>query len=61
MIRMSKKQNDNDDLEEELEEAFRRSEKKTNVFKIIRNETSALDMKEKRMKAKLKSSKKAEE
>ena len=46
---MSEKQYSDDDLEEELEEAFRKSEKKPNVFKIIRNETNALDQKGKRM------------
>ena len=43
-----------DELEEELDKAFRKSEEKPNVFRIIRNEYNALDIKEKRMKAKLK-------
>jgi hypothetical protein len=58
---MSEKQDTDDDLEEELEKALNISEKKPNVFKIIRNEANALDMKEKRMKAKLKPTKGPEE
>ena len=58
---MSEEQHSDDDLEEVLDKAFKESEKKPNVFKIIRNEIRALDMKEKRMKVKLKSSKEAEE
>ena len=54
---MNEKEYSDDELEEELDKAFKISEKKPNVFRIIRNENNALDMKEKRMKAKIKSTK----
>ena len=40
----------NDDLEEELENAFKKNELKKNVFKILRDEKSAQDVKERRIK-----------
>ncbi|MFX1242186.1 MAG: hypothetical protein ACFFA7_13135 [Promethearchaeota archaeon] len=43
-----------DELEEELEKALEANEKKSNVFKIIRNEKESLDTKEKRFKRKVK-------
>ncbi|MFX0077310.1 MAG: hypothetical protein ACFE96_17855 [Candidatus Hermodarchaeota archaeon] len=54
---MNEKEYSDDELEEELEKAFKSGENKPNVFRIIRNENDALDMKEKRMKAKLKPNK----
>ena len=39
-----------DDLEEELEKAFKENETKKSVFKILRDEKSAQDSKEKRLK-----------
>ena len=58
---MNKKEYSDEELEEELDRAFKSSEKKLSVFNIIRNENSALNMKEKRMKAKLKPNKRNEE
>lgn len=58
---MNKKKGTNNDLEEELDNAFKSNEKRTNVFRIIRNEKNALDLKERRMKAKLKPNKRNEE
>jgi len=40
----------NDDLEEELEKAFKKNQLKNNVFKILRDEKSAQDVKESRIK-----------
>lgn len=57
---MNEKKYSDEELEEELDKAFKISEKKHNVFKIIRNEDKALDMKDKRIKAKIKSSKKVD-
>jgi hypothetical protein len=54
---MNEKEYSDDDLEEELDEAFKISEKKPNVFRIIKNENDALDMKNKRRKAKIKPNK----
>ncbi|MFX1355645.1 MAG: hypothetical protein ACFFA8_00030 [Promethearchaeota archaeon] len=50
---MDDKNYTDNELEEELDKAFK-AEKKPNVFKIIRNEKTALDGKEKRLKAKIK-------
>lgn len=57
---MNEKKYSDEELEEELDKAFKIGEKKQNVFKIIRNEDKALDMKEKRMKVKIKPSKKVD-
>jgi hypothetical protein len=54
---MNEKEYSDDELEEELDKAFKSSERKPSVFKIIRNENDALDMKEKRMKVKIKPNK----
>lgn len=54
---MNEKEYSDEDLEEELDKAFKSSEKKPSVFRIIRNENDALDMKDKRRKAKLKPNK----
>ena len=40
----------NEDLEEELEKAFKKNQLKNNVFKILRDENSAQDVKESRIK-----------
>jgi hypothetical protein len=61
VIGISEKQYSDEDLEEKLDEAFKKSERKPNVFRIIRNETNAIDMKEKRMKAKFKPNKRTGE
>ncbi|MFX1387172.1 MAG: hypothetical protein ACFE9M_08160 [Promethearchaeota archaeon] len=39
-----------DELEEEMEKAYKASEKKRDVFRIIRKEKEALELKEKRIK-----------
>ena len=39
-----------EDLEEELENAFKKNELKRSVFKILRDEKSAQDVKERRIK-----------
>jgi hypothetical protein len=49
---MNEKDYTDDDLEEELNNAYKESEKKTNVFKIIRNEKNAMKEKERRVKVK---------
>ncbi|MFX1380404.1 MAG: hypothetical protein ACFFA4_15065 [Promethearchaeota archaeon] len=49
---MNNKDIDDDELEEELEEAFKNDEKKRDIFRIIRNEKEALDTKEERIKKK---------
>lgn len=41
-----------DELEEELDKALKASEKKTNVFKIMRDEKESIDNKQKRIKKK---------
>ena len=52
---MNEKESTDDELEEELEKAFRASEtKKDDVFRIIRKEKESLEVKEKRMKSKFK-------
>lgn len=45
----------NEDLEEELDKAFSDSERKKNVFQIIRDENESLDNKEQRIKKKFNS------
>jgi len=45
----------NDDLEDELENAFKTNEDKKNVFSIIRKEKESLDIKDKRTKIRFKS------
>jgi hypothetical protein len=41
---------EDDDLEKELEKNFKENQKKTNVFKVLRDEKSSKDTKEKRIK-----------
>ena len=41
---------EDDDLEKELEKNFKENEKKSNVFKVIRDEKSSREVKEKRIK-----------
>ena len=48
-------ENSNDDLEDELEEAFQSNKNKKNIFSIIRKEKESLDIKDKRAKIKFKS------
>ncbi len=43
-----------EELEEELDKAFKASEKKKNIFTILRKEKESLDVKEKRIKTKFK-------
>ena len=43
-----------DDLEEELDKALKASEKKRDVFSIIRKEKESLEVKEKRLKKEFK-------
>ncbi|MFX1525853.1 MAG: hypothetical protein ACFFCC_20275 [Promethearchaeota archaeon] len=53
MLKLVKQKDLSDDeLEEELDKALKVNEKKTNVFKIIRDEKESLDTKEKRVKKK---------
>ncbi len=54
---MNESEYSDEDLDEELDKAFKESEKKPNIFRIIRNEKEAGEIKEKRMKAKLKPNK----
>ena len=49
---MSEKDLSDEELEEELDKAFKATESKTNVFSIIRNEKESLEVKEKRVKKK---------
>lgn len=49
---MSEKDLSDEELEEELDKAFKATESKTNVFNIIRNEKESLEVKEKRVKKK---------
>ena len=51
---MNGKDISDDELEEELENALKANEKKRDVFRIIRNEKESLDVKEKRIKKKIK-------
>ena len=58
---MNEKEYSDEELEEEIDKALKISEKKPNVFRIIRNENNALDMKDKRMKTKIKPTKRTDE
>ncbi|NVM37014.1 MAG: hypothetical protein HWN81_15565 [Candidatus Lokiarchaeota archaeon] len=51
---MNDKNISDDQLEEELDKALTASEKKRDVFSIIRKEKESLESKEKRLKAKFK-------
>ena len=51
---MNEKEISDEELEEELEKAFKASESKKDVFRIIRDEKESLDVKEKRIKKKFK-------
>ena len=44
-----------DELEEELDKAFKANESKKDVFNIIRNEKESMDLREKRIKNQFKS------
>ena len=52
---MNDKELSDDKLEEELDKAFKKSESQKNVFKIIRNEESSLDLRVKKVEFKKKS------
>ena len=52
---MSEKENPNGDLEEELEKAFKESEKRPSIFGIVSKEKEARDRKETRTKFRKKS------
>ena len=43
-----------DELEEELDKAFKSSEREKNIFSIMRKEKESLEVKEKRVKSKFK-------
>jgi hypothetical protein len=58
---MNEKEYSDDELEEEIDKALKISEKKVDVFRIIKNEKDALDRKDSRMKAKLKPTKRKDE
>lgn len=58
---MNEKEYPEEELEEELDKAFKLNERKPNIFKIIRNEEDALELKEKRMKFKIKPDKQKDE
>ncbi|UCC19733.1 MAG: hypothetical protein JSV62_00200 [Promethearchaeota archaeon] len=49
---MDKKNLSDDELEEELEKAIKISEKKRDVFKILRKEKESVESKDKRIKDK---------
>lgn len=51
---MNEKKIPDDELEEELDKALKASEKKRDVFSIIRKEKESLELKEKRIKDKFK-------
>ncbi|MFX1530789.1 MAG: hypothetical protein ACFFBC_06725 [Promethearchaeota archaeon] len=51
---MNEKEISDEELEDELDEAFKVSEIKRNVFSIIRKERESLEVKEKRIKDKFK-------
>ena len=51
---MNNKDISDDELEEELEKSIKASEKKRDVFKIIRKEKESLEVKDKRIKDKFK-------
>lgn len=50
MISLKDSDISDEELEKELEKAFKKNELKTDVFKILRDEKSAQDLKEKRIK-----------
>ena len=58
---MNEKEYSDKDLEEEIDKALEISEKKLNVFRIIKNEKDALDRKDNKMKAKIKPVKKIDD
>ncbi|NVM16632.1 MAG: hypothetical protein HWN80_02880 [Candidatus Lokiarchaeota archaeon] len=58
---MNEKEYSNEELEEEIDKALEISEKKLNIFRIIKNEKDALGRKDKRMKAKIKPTKRTDE
>ncbi len=51
---MNQKDTSDEELEEELDKAFKSSDAKRKVFKIIRKEKKSLEVKEKRVKKKFK-------
>ncbi|MFX1345849.1 MAG: hypothetical protein ACFFAI_12135 [Promethearchaeota archaeon] len=51
---MNEKEISDEELEDELDKAFKVSEIKRNVFNIIRKERESLEVKEKRIKDKFK-------
>ncbi len=51
---MNDKNISDDELEEELDKALKASEKKRDVFSIIRKEKESLEIKEKRLKKEFK-------
>ena len=51
---MEKEEISDEDLEEELDKAFKASEDKRDVFRIIRKEKESVEVKEKRIKDKFK-------
>ena len=51
---MGDKEVSDEELEEEFEKAFNKNNLRRNVFRILRDEKSAQDLKEKRIKKKLK-------
>ena len=52
---MSEKELSDDDIEEELEKSFQRNENRKNVFEIVRNEESSLNLRDEKIKFKRKS------
>ncbi|MBY8985788.1 MAG: hypothetical protein KGD65_12005 [Candidatus Lokiarchaeota archaeon] len=51
---MNQKDLTEEELEEELDKAFKSSDSKRDVFKIIRDEKESLEVREKRVKKKFK-------
>jgi hypothetical protein len=51
---MCGKELSDDELEEELEKAFQKNNKQKNIFKIIRDEESSLNLRDKKIKFKRK-------
>ena len=51
---MNQKDLSDEELEEELDKAFKSSDSKRDVFKIIRDEKESLEVREKRVKKKFK-------
>ena len=52
---MNKEETSDDELEDDLDRAFKNNENKRDVFSIIRKERESLEVKEKRIKDKFKS------